>query len=306
MSNGADTATKSARPSLAAAWWLAARPRTLTIAVVPVLLGAALALAGGHSLNVGVFLITLVAAMLIQIGTNLDNDVGDFERGTDGAGRLGPPRATSQGWLTAGQVRTAVTITFGVSCALGAYLAWYGGWPILLIGVLSVIAGVAYTSGPKPIAYTGFGELFVWVFFGVVAVAGTYYLQVFAISDAAITLGAIVGLHAAAVLVVNNYRDADSDRKSGKHTLAVRLGRDFTRWEYLALVIAPFALLPLLAAQTGRALVLALPLAAAPVAAALLRRFWREPIGPAFNRLLGQTAMLQMIFGMLLAVALLL
>ncbi len=262
------TTTAPARPSDFEVWWHAARPHTLTIAVVPVVLGTALAAASGHRIDLLVCAVTLLAATLIQIGTNLHNDVGDFHRGADAVGRLGPPRPTSLGWLTPGQVRTAVSAVFGLAFALGAYLAWYGGWPILAIGVFSVVAGLAYTSGPRPIAYTGLGEVFVWLFFGLIAVCGTYYLQAFGLSAAAVTAGTLVGLHAAAVLVVN-----------------------------------PFALLPLLYAQTGNGLALLLPLASAPAAAALVRRFWRESPGPAFNRILGQTAVLQVAFGMLVAAA---
>jgi 1,4-dihydroxy-2-naphthoate octaprenyltransferase len=293
-----------ARPSAFEVWWHAARPHTLTIAVVPVLLGTALAAAAGYRVDVLVCLITLAAATLIQIGTNLHNDVGDYERGADMPGRLGPPRPTSLGWLTPGQVRAAVSVSFGLAFAFGGYLAWYGGWPILAVGVISVIAGLAYTSGPRPIAYTGLGEVFVLLFFGLVAVGGTYYLQTFDVSAAALTAGALVGLHAAAVLVVNNYRDMDTDRRVGKHTLAVRMGRAFSRWEYAALVVAPFLMLPLLYMQTGILWTMLLPLLALPAAAGLVLRFWRQAPGPAFNRILGQTAVLQVAFGMLAAVAL--
>ena len=305
--DGLDSVSKpaAARPSDFVVWWHAARPHTLTIAAVPVVLGTVLAAASGHAVNLTVFALTLAAATLIQIGTNLHNDVGDYARGADAVGRIGPPRPTSLGWLSPGQVRAAVSVTFGVAFALGGYLAWYGGWPILAVGIVSVIAGLAYTSGPRPIAYTGLGELFVLVFFGLVAVCGTYYLQAFAVGGAAVTIGALVGLHAAAVLVVNNYRDLDTDRRAGKRTLAVRMGRRFSRWEYAALVAAPFALLPVLHAQTGNPWTLALPLAAAPAAVGLVRRFWRETPGPVFNRILGQTAMLQVGFGALAAVALL-
>lgn len=294
-----------ARPSSFEVWWHAARPHTLTIAAVPVVLGTALAAAAGHAIDVVVFLLTLAAATFIQIGTNLNNDVGDFERGADVAGRVGPPRPTSLGWLTPAQVRAAVSVSFGLAFAFGSYLAWYGGWPILAIGVLSVLAGLAYTSGPWPIAYTSLGELFVWVFFGLVAVGGTYYLQAFGVSSAALTAGALVGLHAAAVLVVNNYRDLETDRRAGRRTLAVRLGRRFSKWEYAILMAAPFAMLTVFYAQTSNPWTIVLPLAALPAAIHLVRRFWRDTPGPAFNRILGQTAMLQVAFGTLATIALL-
>jgi 1,4-dihydroxy-2-naphthoate octaprenyltransferase len=306
--DGLETVSKAAapaRPSEFEVWWHAARPHTLTIAVIPVVLGTALAAASGHRIDLLVCALTLAAAMLIQIGTNLHNDVGDWERGADLTGRVGPPRPTSLGWLTPAQVRRAVSATFGLAFAIGGYLAWYGGWPILAIGVLSVVAGLAYTSGLRPIAYTGLGEIFVWLFFGLIAVAGTFYLQTFALSVAALVAGNLLGLHAAAVLVVNNYRDLDTDRRVGKNTLAVTLGRRFARWEYAALMAAPFLLLPALYAQTGNVFTLLVPLAAIPGAVRLVRRFWSETPGPAFNRILGQTAVLQVVFGLLVTVALL-
>lgn len=301
---GVSKGAAPARPSEFEVWWHATRPHTLTIAVIPVVLGTALAAASGHRIDLLVCALTMFAAMLIQVGTNLHNDVGDYTRGADMAGRLGPPRPTSLGWLTPAQVRRAVNGTFALAFAVGGYLAWYGGWPILAIGIVSVIAGLAYTSGPRPIAYTGLGEIFVWLFFGLIAVAGTYYLQTFSLSPAALMAGNLLGLHAAAVLVVNNYRDLDTDRRVGKNTLAVTMGRRFARWEYAILMAAPFLLLPALYVQTGNVFTLIVPLAAIPGAVALVRRFWRETPGPAFNRILGQTAVLQVAFGLLVAVAL--
>ncbi len=305
--DGLESVSKTAattRPPAFEVWWHAARPHTLTISVVPVLLGTALAAAAGHPIDVLVCLITLAAATLIQIGTNLHNDVGDYERGADMQGRIGPPRPTSLGWLTPGQVRAAVSVSFGLAFAFGGYLAWYGGWPILAVGIVSVIAGLAYTSGPRPIAYTGLGEAFVLLFFGLIAVGGSYYLQAFEVSAAVLTAGALVGLHAAAVLVVNNYRDLDTDRRVGKRTLAVLMGRAFSRWEYAALVAAPFLMLPVLYLQTDSVWTAILPLLALPTAVCLVRRFWRETPGPAFNRILGQTAVLQVGFGVLAALGL--
>jgi 1,4-dihydroxy-2-naphthoate octaprenyltransferase len=286
------------------AWWLAARPATLSIAVVPVVVGTALAWRDGAAVDWIVAAVALIAAMLIQIGTNLFNDVGDYERGADLPDRLGPPRATAMGWLGAGEVRRAAATSFGLAMVLGAYLVSVGGWPILAIGLASVAAGIAYTGGPRPIAYTASGEFFVFVFFGLVATAGSHFLQVGRFSAAALVAGTILGALAAAVLVVNNYRDLDSDLRAGKITLAVRIGRAATRVEFAALVAAAFALLPLLGVVTQSGAWLALPLAAAPFAIALVLGFWRAPVTTVLNLFLKRTAQLQLAFGILLAVAL--
>jgi 1,4-dihydroxy-2-naphthoate octaprenyltransferase len=299
-----DRAAPASRPTPFRAWWQATRPATLSIAVVPVLVGLALAHRTGVALDWKVALLTLAAAVLIQIGTNLYNDVGDFERGADGTDRLGPPRAVSLGWLSSSDVRRAAATSFGLAMVLGAYLVSVGGLPILIIGLASVAAGIAYTGGPKPIAYSASGELFVLLFFGLIATCGTYYLQTGELLAAAPAVaGVMVGAIASAVLVVNNYRDFDSDRRTNKVTLAVRIGRDATRREFAALVAVPFLLLPLLGWTLGAHGALLLPLAAVPLALVLMRRLARTPVGPALNDVLEGTARLQLLFGVLLAIA---
>jgi 1,4-dihydroxy-2-naphthoate octaprenyltransferase len=294
----------AATPTPLRAWWAAARPATLSIAVVPVVVGTALAWRDAATIDWIVALVALVAAMLIQIGTNLFNDVGDYERGADLPDRLGPPRATAMGWLLPADVRRAAATSFGLALVLGAYLVSVGGWPILAIGLASVAAGIAYTGGPRPIAYTASGEFFVFVFFGIVATTGSHFLQADRFAPAALIAGTILGALAAAVLVVNNYRDLDSDLRAGKITLAVRIGRAATRVEFAALVAAAFALVPLLGSVTQAGAWVALPLAAAPFAAALVVGFWRAPITTALNLFLKRTAQLQLAFGLLLAIAL--
>jgi 1,4-dihydroxy-2-naphthoate octaprenyltransferase len=246
----------------------------------------------------------LAAAVLIQTGTNLYNDVGDYERGADRTDRLGPARATSMGWLAPADVRRAAATSFGLAMVLGAYLVSVGGWPISAIGLASVAAGIAYTGGPRPIAYTASGEFFVFVFFGLVATIGTAFLQTARFSWAAAVAGGMIGALAAAVLVVNNYRDVESDRRSGKMTLAVRIGHARTRIEFATLVLAPFAALPLLAWLTDTGPRMLLPLAAAPLAARLVRDLARAPIGPGLNLLLKRTARLELVFGLLVCAAL--
>jgi 1,4-dihydroxy-2-naphthoate octaprenyltransferase len=288
------------------AWIIAARPHTLSIGVNPVLVGCAMAWAETGQIDLRLMLLSMLGALLLQAGTNLDNDVSDFERGTDRAGRLGLPRATALGLLTPRQVRIASRACFALATVFGLMLAWHGGWPILIAGIASAAAAMAYSGGPRPISYTPFGDVVVWLFFGLVAVCGTYYLQTLTLSPGVIVAATMVGLPATAVLVVNNYRDLDPDRAVGKHTLAVWLGRAFSRWEYAFLILAPFVLLGVLSLYTSIGYTLAVPLLALPMAVGLVRRFWREVPGPAFNPLLAQTARFQVLFAALLCAGILL
>ncbi len=300
------TASNAAAYSKLRSWVIAARPHTLTIGINPVLVGCALAWRQTGRIDIPVMLMSILGALLLQSGTNLDNDVSDWQRGTDRAGRLGLPRATALGLLTPRQVRSASRGCFVLATLIGLILAWRGGWPILAAGIASAVAAISYSGGSRPISYTPFGDLVVWLFFGLVAVGGTYYLQTLTLGPGVLVAATMVGLPAVAVLVVNNYRDLDPDRAVGKRTLAVWLGRRFSRWEYAVLVLAPFALLGVLAWQTRIGATLAVPLLALPIAIALVRRFWRETPGPAFNPLLARTARFQVLFSVLLCVAVLL
>ena len=293
-----------ASPGPLKAWWVAARPPTLTIAITPVLVGTALAWREAGGIDWVVALLALCAAVLIQIGTNLYNDVGDYERGADRADRLGPPRASSMGWLAPADVRRAAATSFGLAMVLGAYLVSVGGWPIFVIGLASVAAGVAYTGGPRPIAYSASGEFFVFVFFGLVATVGSTFLQTGQFSWASAAAGGMIGALAAAVLVVNNYRDLESDRCSRKITLAVRVGYAATRSEFAVLVLLPYAALPLFAVLTGRGPWMLLPAASLPIAVRLIHDLSRAPISPALNPLLKRTARLELVFGVLVCAAL--
>ncbi len=277
-------------------WWLAIRPKTLSLALSPVLVGNSLAHAEQGSLRWGVAAATLAAALLIQIGTNLYNDAADHERGTDGADRLGPRRATAQGWLTGAQVKQGAAISFGAAFLLGIYLAVVGGWPIVALGLASLTAGFAYTGGSKPIAYSTLGELFVFLFFGVFAVTGSHYLQTLTLSSTAAVAGAALGLLAAAVLLVNNYRDLDSDRRAGRRTLCHWLGRERARWFYTLLLLTPFLLI--LHPVTPPWLLLP----ALPFALLLTQRFHRGPPGAGLNSLLAATAQFQLAFSVLLSI----
>ena len=282
-------------------WWLAIRPKTLSVSLTPVMVGTSLAYAETGAIAWLPLLVALVAAMLIQVGTNLHNDVSDFERGADGSERIGPPRATASGWLAPIAVRRAAAACFGLSMLMGVYLVWYGGWPIFLLGLGSVTAGWAYTGGPRPIAYSALGELFVWLFFGLGAVMGSYYLQTLGLDLNAFVAAAMIGSFAAAVIVVNNYRDLDADRKIGKNTLAVRLGRTGSKMEYALLMLLPYLLLPVLGHYKG----VWLSALTLPWTVFLIFRFWCEAPGPVFNRILAQTAQLQLGFGILFSMGLL-
>jgi 1,4-dihydroxy-2-naphthoate polyprenyltransferase len=287
-------------PGRALAWWLAVRPWSFTISIAPVLAGTSLAALDGYAPNLLIAGVALLACFLIHAGTNLQNDVGDFRRGADLIGRVGPPRVTTQGWLPASQVQTAASLSFALAFLPGAYLVVHGGWSIVAIGLASIAAGAVYTAGPRPVAYSGWGEAFVIVFFGLVAVGGMYYLHTGTLSAAALVAGVALGLLAAAVLVVNNLRDIDSDRRIGKNTLAVRLGRRTTAREYAALVHLPFALSVVLAFTTEQAWLLA-PLVLLPWATTLAQRVTREPAGAWLNAALGATAKLGLAFAILLS-----
>lgn len=273
----------------AARWVAATRPRTLLLAVVPVLAGLLLAVADTGRIAFFVGLTTLLAAAGIQIGTNLHNDAADFERGTDTPDRVGPPRAAAAGWFTSAQVKRAAHLAFLTSLLLGLLLVLRGGLPILILGLTAIAAGYAYTSGPRPIAHGSLGELYVLCFFGIAAVAGTYYLQTLTLSAAAISLGIALGLPAAAVLLLNNYRDFETDRKAGRRTLCHVLERAAARYVYAGLLLLPLPLM-LLGGLPGPTWPVLLAL---PMALMLIRRLFAGTRGPALNRLLGQTAQYQ-------------
>jgi 1,4-dihydroxy-2-naphthoate octaprenyltransferase len=280
------------RPGLGV-WLMAARPRTLSAAVSPVLVGTAIAHRAG-ALRPLPALLALLASLFIQIGTNFANDYSDFKHGAD-ANRLGPQRVTQSGLVAPRTVKLAAWIAFGISGVLGMALAALSGWPVIAIGVASVAAGWLYTGGPWPLGYHGLGDLFVFVFFGLVATCGTAYAQALFVPREAWVAGAAVGSLATAILVVNNLRDRQTDAKVGKNTLAVKVGAAASRAQYVVLVVAPFALALLL----GTAWPLLALLAALPA----LRTVLREE-GAALNRGLGQTARLQILYSVLLAAGL--
>jgi 1,4-dihydroxy-2-naphthoate octaprenyltransferase len=279
---------------------MAARPRTLPAAIAPVLVGTAAATLqmSGDEFRWGAFAAALAGSIFIQIGTNLANDYSDARRGADTVERLGPVRVTAAGLVAPRRVLVATWLAFAVAVAAGIYLATVAGWVIIAVGVASILAGVLYTGGPRPYGYAGLGELFVFLFFGLVAVNGSYYVQLEELAWVPFGLSLSVGCLSTAILVVNNVRDIDTDRRAGKRTLAVRLGRDATRRLYLALLaVAYLALVITLAANDGPwwALLglISLPLAVPPTKAVLTRTD-----GPALNGALAGTGALLAAFSM--------
>ena len=288
-------------PPSASLWLAAARPRTLPAAVAPVAVGTAVA-HGAGGIAWGPALAALIGALLLQVGTNFANDVFDAEKGADTADRKGPVRAVAAGLISARAMRAAMIATFALAVAVGGYLVAVAGWPVVAVGVASVAAGVLYTGGPWPLGYHGLGDVFVFAFFGVVAVAGTAYVQVGALPTLALWLAVPVGAVATAILVVNNLRDRDTDARVGKRTLAVRWGRGFALAEYGGLLVAAHAV-PLALALGGRT-PLWLGVATAPLAVMLVSRLVKAEPGPAMNRLLGETARLLLVQSLLITIGL--
>jgi 1,4-dihydroxy-2-naphthoate polyprenyltransferase len=295
----------AATPSGIRIWLMAARIRTLPAAVAPVLVGTALA-GFAHVFHPLRFIAALIGAIFIQVGTNLSNDYSDARRGADAEDRLGPVRVTAGGLVPPSQVLVATYVSFGVAVLAGIYLIVVAGWQLLLVGAASILAGVLYTGGPRPYGYEGFGELFVFLFFGIVAVAGSFFVQLKHLHWEAFALAVPVGLLAAAILVVNNFRDIDTDRRAGKRTLAVRLGRERTRNLYAAMVYGAYLLAPVTWLFGPLKAWVLLPWLTLPMAAPILRVVRNRTDGPSLNQALAQTGMLQLAFCMLLSAGLLL
>ncbi|MCB8914899.1 MAG: 1,4-dihydroxy-2-naphthoate polyprenyltransferase [Thermoleophilales bacterium] len=288
-------------------WLNAARPRTLPAAVAPVFVGTAAAIyEAGDLPRIWVFLAALAASVMIQIGTNLANDYSDARRGADTADRLGPVRVTSAGLVTPRRVLTATWIAFAIAILLGLYIAWRSDWIIIAVGAISIAAGFLYTGGPKPYGYAGLGEVFVFLFFGLVAVNGSYFIQLETLAWLPLGLSVTVGFLSTAILVVNNVRDIDTDRRANKNTLAVRLGRERTRRLYVFLVLAAFFVLGLtIVLNDGPWLALigliAVPMARDPIAAVTGRTD-----GPSLNKALAGTGALLGVTSLFTAIGLVL
>lgn len=296
MTNAAD------KPSVLKIWLLASRPRTLPAAVAPVLTASALAWHDGVFLWPAA-LACLLFALFIQIGTNFANDYYDYVKGADTAERVGPRRAVAMGWVSPRTMRAAMWIVFGVAFACGLTLLRFGGWPLLAIGVASVICGIAYTGGPYPLGYNGLGDVFVFIFFGFVAVGATYFVQAATVTAAAWIVGAGVGALAVNILVVNNYRDVETDACAGKRTLAVRFGRSFSRTQFACGLLVAFAA-PFVLWTRGYSLWTLLPLALAPMAWGHTRRLKNKTAPREQIALLGDTGRLLALYAVLLSAGL--
>jgi 1,4-dihydroxy-2-naphthoate octaprenyltransferase len=286
------------RPSTLAAWKLAVRLPTLTAAVTPVIVGTAAAIRD-DVFAAGPAAAALLGALALQVGANLANDVFDFKKGADTSERLGPPRAAAMGWLTPRQVLAGMWGAFGFATLMGIYLTAVVGWEVVAIGLASIAAALAYTGGPWPFGYHGLGDLFTFVFFGVVAVCGTYYVQAEELPGFVVLASLAVGCTVTAILVVNNLRDIATDRAAKKHTLAVILGERRTRWWFAALLVAPYIFVGLLDPGYWGLIVLV----AAPMGARLVAPVLGGLAGPALNPVLRATARYHLLFGVLLAIA---
>ena len=282
-------------------WLIAIRIKTLPAAISPVILGTALAFHDGNS-NSFILFMTLLAAVLIQIGANFANDVYDFEKGSDRADRLGPQRATQSGLISPADMKKAMWKIFALAIGVGFYLAYVGGWPIVIIGLASIAAGIAYTGGPYPLGYHGFGDIFVFLFFGLIAVPGTYYLQTGSVTEFSLWLGAVMGILVTAILVVNNLRDRDADIISGKKTLAVRFGKTFSKIQFILLVMLPF-LLPFHLWRQWNKMSFLLTLFTLPIAVHLIIQLFNNT-GADLNKVLAGTARFLFIFTLLLSAGL--
>jgi 1,4-dihydroxy-2-naphthoate octaprenyltransferase len=287
------------------AWMLATRPRTLPAAIAPVILGSASAVADKSFVWLPAAA-ALIVALLLQIGVNLANDYFDYLKGIDTQDRLGPVRVTQSGLIPAKQVKAGMLLTIILSLIPGIYLITVGGLPVFIIGLACICAALAYSGGPFPLASHGLGDLFVFIFFGLVAVCGTYYVQALHLTPLVWLMGVIEGLLITAILVVNNLRDIQSDRQTGKRTLAVIIGDRGSRAEYVLLLAGAYAI-PLILMLSGRMSAwVMLPLISLPAALSLMRLIWKQPAGPILNQALAKTAKLALIYSLLLSIGLIL
>jgi len=282
-------------------WVLAARQKTLWAAVAPVLIGTAMAFEdrAGHWPSA---LAALVGAVLIQIGTNFANDYFDFKKGADQHERLGPTRMTQAGLIKPHSMRTATIIAFSLVLLVGIYLVWRGGWPIAIIGLLSILFGIMYTGGPYPLGYHSLGEVFVLIFFGPVAVGGTYYVQALDINSIVLLAGLSPGLFSVAILTVNNLRDVESDKLTGKKTLAVRFGKTFARVQYLLSIVIATLLPVFFCLTTHRHFFSLLSLLVLPVAISAIKTVFSKTDGAALNNVLATTGKLLLLYSVIFSV----
>ncbi len=284
-------------------WVLASRPKTLPAAVVPVVMGTSIAIHDGYFLPAAAF-VALLCSLLIQIATNFVNDLHDYLKGSDTNDRTGPDRVLANGLISVKEMKLGIFFTFGLTFVLGLYLVYLAGLPILIIGILSIAAGYAYTAGPFPLAYNGLGDIFVFVFFGFVGTIGTYYVQSVQISTFVVWASVPVGALITNILVVNNYRDRNEDKLAGKKTLAVKFGGTFTRIQYLVFTIITYIVPLLFYFFYKNSVWVFLPLLSLPLAITLIKMIYSLE-GEALNKTLAQTAKLSLIYGLLFSIGIL-
>ena len=283
-------------------WVLASRPKTLLAAVVPVLVGSALAISVGEFF-LPYSLVALLCSILIQIGTNFTNDLYDFLKGADNIKRKGPRRVLASGLISVTEMKIAIVLVFGLAFLLGLYLVFSVGLLILWVGIISIIAGIAYTAGPFPLAYNGLGDVFVFLLFGVVGTMGTFYLHTQEISLLSFITSIPVGALITNILIVNNYRDIEEDREANKRTLAVLLGRTFTRWQYIVLIAICYLVSLILNFQFNYSLWIFLPYLTIPITIILVRMLYKYN-GEELNKTLELTARFAGLYGLLFSIGL--
>ena len=275
-------------------WLLAARPKTLTAAVAPVTVAAALAVRH-EPISIGLIILCLICAALLQVATNFINDAADFEKGADNSYRQGPKRAALSGLLSPGALYKGAAVLLFVTLLIGLYLSTVGGLPILIVGLASILAAIAYTAGPFPLAYRGLGDLFVFLFFGLAAVGGTYFLLTGELSDDALLMASAIGLLATSIIAVNNTRDIETDRAANKRTVSVRIGRKAANVYFTGLLLFPFVLWTMVAWPISPLVTLFVFLLL-PYSVKICFAFFRAGLGPHFNRLLGATSLHLVLF----------
>lgn len=282
-------------------WIQASRPKTLPASIAPVLIGTAMAYSAGKGYLLAA-LAALVGGVMIQMGTNLSNDYFDYVKGTDTHERLGPLRVTQAGLVTPSAMKRAIWLVFAIAFLAGVYLVWRASWPIVIIGIASVLFAILYTGGPFPIGYLGLGDIFVLIFFGLVPVGGTYYAQALEFDLSTVMAGLAPGLFSVAILTVNNLRDIETDRKAGKKTLQVRFGRTFARWEYLLAIIMATVLPMILTLTVGDHDYAMLSLVVLPAAIPTVRRVFASTDGPTLNYCLASTGKLLLLYSVLFSI----
>jgi len=283
-------------------WIIAGRPKTLLAALVPVMVGSAVAF-NENKLVIIYSIVALMCSILIQVGTNYANDLYDFINGADNEKRKGPRRVLASGLISVKEMRLGIIFTFGLAFLLGLYLVYEGGIVILVIGVLSILAGLAYTAGPFPLAYNGLGDIFVFMFFGIVGTVGTYYLHTRELNLVSFVASVPVGALITNILVVNNYRDIEEDKAAGKYTLAVKFGKTFSRYQFISLTIISFLVPAVLYIFFNYSILIFLPYLTFPAAYKIIVMLYKLN-GMELNKTLELTARLSALFGILFSIGL--